>query len=74
VAPTSAMICCAESTPRPTRDDFHKVSRAVGPQQTSVQHTEETNFRTEVSRIASNFEKRFGAGAEQQAIDELFVL
>jgi hypothetical protein len=40
----------------------------------SVQHTEETNFRAEVSRIASNFEKRFGAGAEQQAIDELFVL
>ena len=40
----------------------------------SVQHAEETNFRTEGSRIASDFEKRFRTGAKQQAIDELVVL
>ena len=39
-----------------------------------VQHTEETEFRAEVSGIASDFEKGFRAGVQQQAIDELFVL
>jgi len=39
-----------------------------------VQHTEETNFRSEVSWIPSDLKECFGAGAEQQAIDELFVL
>jgi len=40
----------------------------------SVQHAEETNFRAEVSGITSDLEKCFGAGPEQQAIDELLVL
>jgi len=40
----------------------------------SVQHAEETKFRAEVSGIASDLEKCFGAGLEQQAIDELLVL
>src|SRR5215467_5197644 len=40
----------------------------------SVQHTEETDFRTEVSWIPRDLQKCFGAGAQQQAIDELFVL
>jgi hypothetical protein len=39
-----------------------------------VQNAEEPNFCAKVSRIASNFEKRFGAGADQQVIEELFVL
>ncbi len=38
-----------------------------------MQDAEETNFRAEVSRITSDFEKRFGTGPEQQAIKELFV-
>ena len=40
----------------------------------SVQDAEETKFCAEVSRIARDFEKCFGTGPEQQAIDELFVL
>ena len=39
-----------------------------------VQHTEETNFSAEVSGIASDFQKCFVTGPEQQAIDELLVL
>jgi hypothetical protein len=57
-----------------TRAHFHKVSRAAGPQQTGVQNAKETNFRTKVSGIPRDLKKCFGAGAEQQAIDELFVL
>jgi hypothetical protein len=34
-----------------------------------VQHTEETNFRAEVSRIASDFEKCFRAGAKQEIVE-----
>ena len=30
-----------------------------------VQHGEEADFRTEVTRVASDFEKCFGTGAEQ---------
>ena len=40
----------------------------------SVQHAEETNFRTEVSRIASDFQKCLGAGAKQEVVDDLLVL
>ena len=57
-----------------TRDHFHKVSRAVGPQKTGVQHTEETNLSTEVSGIASDFEESFRAGTKQEIVDHLFVL
>jgi len=39
-----------------------------------MQNAEETNFCAEVSRILRNLKKCFGAGTEQQAIDELFVL
>jgi hypothetical protein len=39
-----------------------------------VQNAKETNFRTKVSGIPRDLKKCFGAGAEQQAIDELFVL
>jgi len=40
----------------------------------SMQHTEETNFRTEVSRITRNFLKCFGTGAEQEIVEDLLVL
>jgi hypothetical protein len=39
-----------------------------------VQHTEKTNLCTEVSGIASNFEKSFRAGTKQEIVDHLFVL
>src|SRR6266404_3435553 len=39
-----------------------------------VQHTEETNLCTEMSGIASDFEKSFRAGTKQQIVDHLFVL
>ena len=39
-----------------------------------MQHGEEADFRAEVSQIASDFKKCFGTAAEQQTIDDLFVL
>src|SRR5260370_34787569 len=39
-----------------------------------MQHTEEANFRTEVSRIASHFEQGFRTGAEQKIVEDLLVL
>ena len=40
----------------------------------SMQHGEEADFRAEVSRIASDFEKCFRTGAEQQIVDDFLVL
>src|ERR1700676_652733 len=39
-----------------------------------MQHGEEAEFRTEVFRIASDFEKCFCTGAKQQIIDDFLVL
>ena len=39
-----------------------------------VQHAEEANFRTEVSRVASDFQKCFGTGAEQEIVEDTLVL
>ena len=39
-----------------------------------MQHAEETDFRAEVSGIASHFEKSFRTATKQQAIDEFLVL
>ena len=39
-----------------------------------VEHAEEADLGSKVSRIASDFEQRCGAGAEQQAIDQPLVL
>src|SRR5271169_939966 len=39
-----------------------------------MQHAEEANFRTEVSRIASDFQKGFGTGAEQEIVEDLLAL
>jgi len=39
-----------------------------------MQHTEETNLCTEVSGIASDFEKCFRAGAKQEIVEDLLVL
>ena len=40
----------------------------------SVQHAEETNFRTEVSRIARDLLKCFGTGAKQEVVEDILVL
>ena len=40
----------------------------------SVQDTEETDLRTEVLRVTSDFEKGFCTGTEQKIVDNLFVL
>ena len=39
-----------------------------------VQHAEEADLGSEMSGIASDFEKGFRAGAEQQIVDDLLVL
>src|ERR1700720_2531131 len=39
-----------------------------------MQHGEETEFRAEVFRIASDFEKCFRTGAEQQIVDDFLIL
>jgi hypothetical protein len=39
-----------------------------------MQHAEEANLCAEVSRIASDFEKGFGAGTEQEIVEDLVVL
>jgi hypothetical protein len=38
-----------------------------------MQHAEETDLCTKVSRIARHFEKCFRTGAEQQIVDDLLV-
>ena len=57
-----------------TLDNFHKISRAVGPQETGMQHAEETDFCAEMFWITRNLEKRFRTGAKQEIVDDLFVL
>lgn len=39
-----------------------------------MQDAEEANLCAEVSRIASDFQQGFGAGAEQEIVNDLFVL
>ena len=39
-----------------------------------MQYTEETDLRTEVFRVASDFEKGFCTGTEQKIVDDLFIL
>ena len=39
-----------------------------------VQHGEEADFRAEMSRIASDFEKCFRTGAEWQTVDDFLIL
>jgi hypothetical protein len=39
-----------------------------------MQHAEETEFCTEMSWIASDFQKCFRAGAKQEIVDDLLVL
>jgi hypothetical protein len=40
----------------------------------SMQDTEEANFGTQASRVASHFEKGFGTGTEQEIVEDLLVL
>ena len=39
-----------------------------------VEHAEEADLSPEMSGVASDFEKSFGAGTKQQTIDYFFVL
>src|SRR5260370_8125170 len=39
-----------------------------------VLHGEEAEFRADVSGVASDFEKSFGTGAEQQIVDDFLIL
>src|SRR5262249_60355898 len=39
-----------------------------------VQHTEETDFRSKVFRVARHFTKGFRTGAEQKIVEDLLVL
>ena len=40
----------------------------------TMQDTEKTDFRTEVFWVASDFEKGFRAGPEQQIVEDFFIL
>src|SRR6266852_6614479 len=54
----------------------HAMDMRVKPQLLipGVQHAEEADLGTEVSRIASDFEKGFRTGAKQKVVDDLLVL
>jgi len=39
-----------------------------------VPHGEEAEFRADVSGVASDFEKSFRTGAEQQIVDDFLIL
>ncbi len=39
-----------------------------------MEHAEETDLGAEMSGVASDFEKSFGAGPKQQTIDDFLVL
>ena len=56
------------------RNDAMNMGMQAEPLIPGVQNAEETNFRAKVSRITSDLKECFGAGPEQQAIDELLVL
>src|SRR5260221_4592710 len=61
---------------RETSGGHHAMDMGMKPELLvpGVQHTEETNLCTEVSGIASDFEKSFRAGTKQEIVDHLFVL
>src|SRR6266852_3084292 len=61
---------------RETSGGHHAMDMGMKPELLvpGVQHTEETNLCTEVSGIASDFEKSFRAGTKQENVDHLFVL
>src|SRR6266404_1152125 len=58
---------------RETSGGHHAMDMGMKPELLvpGVQHTEETNLCTEVSGIASDFEKSFRAGTKQQIVDHL---
>src|SRR6266850_2587138 len=60
-----------QPTGRNNAMDMGMESKLLTP---GMQHGEEANFRAEVSRIASDFEKSFRTGAEQQIIEDFLVL
>ena len=40
----------------------------------TVEHAEEADFSAEMAGVACHFHQRFGAGAEQEIVDDLLVL
>ena len=60
-----------QPTGRNNAMDMGMESKLLTP---GMQHGEETKFRAEVSRIASDFEKCFRTGAEQQIVDDFLIL
>ncbi len=51
--------------------DMRMMLQALVP---GMEHAEEAELRTQVSRIACDLEQRGGTGSEQQTIDHLLVL
>src|ERR1700722_14790599 len=60
-----------QTTGRNNAMDMGMESKLLTP---GVQHGEEAEFRAEVLRIASDFEKCFRTGAEQQIVDDFLVV
>src|SRR5262249_42357168 len=56
------------------RNDAMDMRMSVELLAPGMQHTEETNFCTEVSRITGNFLKCFRTGAKQEIVEDLLVL
>ena len=57
-----------------TRAHFHKVSRAAGPQQTGMKHTQEADLGAEMLCVRRDLQQSGGTGAEQEVVDDLLVL
>jgi len=56
------------------RRDTMDMGMMLEPLIPGVQHAEEADLGAQMSGITSHFEQGFGAGAEQQVIDDLLVL
>ena len=64
------MIRCQSAS----SDHAVNVRMMLQPLVPGVEHAEEADLRTEVSRIACDLKQRGGTGTEQQAIDQPLVL
>ena len=66
-----ALVIGREAAGRNHAMDMGMVLQLLIP---TMEHAEETDFRTQVSGIARHFEQRFGTGPEQQTVDDFLVL
>jgi len=55
-------------------DDAVHMRMMLQPLVPGMKHAEESNLRTEVSWVASDLLESFGAGAEEQAVQDALVL